>query len=993
MSNFLLSGRILAVGLGLAGGLVAAWPAQATEPAMAAGRVKDPAVVRTTLRPETIVRFEPGVPAYFMVAAGVPAMTPGQLRAAGLHGQIGSISRVYDDGNNRQVTDDERLEPGRLYMAGFDRDTLIDFRTGTVSQAAKAQFSLPAPAAPSRLAGSPDDGTKVVLLYDETYRTRRYKCWSGGKSGAWDGLTDAAPGADNVKNAGVVRRGLKAYIQDGAGMTGEEPVAVYAPAAPGQTRTKVAWTTTYDSARKAFAVNIPADAPVGDYQVAVGSKRENYVTMYVIFDPNYAQSALSVEEMRSHGYTDEDWERVAADKDYLNHVFEGPSGTTVYGYRGDTNAESGADGGVFGQRMVEVASHIHGAGARTTLEAAVHAYVVMGQRLHWTSGQGYYGADGGVVNSFDKMLLGNIKAPGGVQTRDELNVAAAEKAALGLGWKDRLPQSYVFAAGQCFNYGTNLAAMLRALGIPSRAHYTANGGGWPGSFHVWAEAYLDRPEIHPTAPDWWKSHWYKFDANRQYNLTGASQIAHLEGNIAPIVIDGFGDYLLNEYKKCNGISYKGSYASNASKCTSTGSGSHAGVLVKKGTTASVTTSTSGIYQDAASSSAPWAIQDLFTPYNGPTSAPTQSYVVSSVRGYALNDSQSGRDGGKGFIDDGNGENDLPPLQPGVPQRTIVGGHGFAMFRVPVAGRAKITIKMTEGVETARVFATYDRMIYSTGRRYELNHDAQSDAQGVLALDTAGRSQVYLWVENKFSHTSPGIGQEVTWVTLLDGDGGVPDDGLKPGVPVNGIAAARGESKLYTMKVPAGARNLSFTLSGGTGDADLYVQIGRPPTDTDYDCRPYAGGSDEQCLYPAPAADTYHVRIKGYSAYSGVQLVANYTVGGEAQTYANNEAVPIVDLQAVESRIVVAGRNGQAPNDASVAVDIGHSYRGDLRVELIAPDGSAYLLHDRKGGSADDLKATYTLDLSSEPLNGTWRLRVHDAARGDEGSLRRWSITF
>ncbi|WP_414674785.1 proprotein convertase P-domain-containing protein [Lysobacter sp.] len=75
------------------------------------------------------------------------------------------------------------------------------------------------------------------------------------------------------------------------------------------------------------------------------------------------------------------------------------------------------------------------------------------------------------------------------------------------------------------------------------------------------------------------------------------------------------------------------------------------------------------------------------------------------------------------------------------------------------------------------------------------------------------------------------------------------------------------------------------------------------------------------------------------------------------------------------------------------MNIVHTYRGDLRVDLVAPDGTLYNLHNRSGGSADNLNSTYTRDLSSEPLNGTWRLRVNDNAGGDTGYINSWGITF
>ncbi|HLU12885.1 MAG TPA: proprotein convertase P-domain-containing protein [Arenimonas sp.] len=92
-------------------------------------------------------------------------------------------------------------------------------------------------------------------------------------------------------------------------------------------------------------------------------------------------------------------------------------------------------------------------------------------------------------------------------------------------------------------------------------------------------------------------------------------------------------------------------------------------------------------------------------------------------------------------------------------------------------------------------------------------------------------------------------------------------------------------------------------------------------------------------------------------------------------------------------MTVSGRSGKAPSNAKVAVDIRHTYIGDLRVDLVAPDGSVYNLHNRTGGSTDNIIKTYTVNLSSENLNGTWKLRVRDNARLDTGYINSWSITF
>ncbi|MEV7616034.1 S8 family peptidase [Streptomyces sp. NPDC089799] len=102
---------------------------------------------------------------------------------------------------------------------------------------------------------------------------------------------------------------------------------------------------------------------------------------------------------------------------------------------------------------------------------------------------------------------------------------------------------------------------------------------------------------------------------------------------------------------------------------------------------------------------------------------------------------------------------------------------------------------------------------------------------------------------------------------------------------------------------------------------------------------------------------------------------------------------INDNSTVESPVTVSGVAGNAPASLQVAVDIKHTYIGDLKVDLIAPDGTAYTLHNRSGGSTDNIAQTYTVNASSEVANGTWKLRVSDNASIDTGKIDAWSLQF
>lgn len=113
-----------------------------------------------------------------------------------------------------------------------------------------------------------------------------------------------------------------------------------------------------------------------------------------------------------------------------------------------------------------------------------------------------------------------------------------------------------------------------------------------------------------------------------------------------------------------------------------------------------------------------------------------------------------------------------------------------------------------------------------------------------------------------------------------GGGDINGGALTKAVAKTGIAqSTSGYSVNYTLAVPSGATNLSFAMSGGTGDADMYVKFGSAPTDSSYDCRPYKSGNAETCTFATPSAGTYYVRLKADSAFSGVSLLADYTTGG------------------------------------------------------------------------------------------------------------------
>ena len=116
--------------------------------------------------------------------------------------------------------------------------------------------------------------------------------------------------------------------------------------------------------------------------------------------------------------------------------------------------------------------------------------------------------------------------------------------------------------------------------------------------------------------------------------------------------------------------------------------------------------------------------------------------------------------------------------------------------------------------------------------------------------------------------------------------------LTNGVPVTGISGTTGADRFFTLAVPAGATNLRFVTSGGSGDADLYVRFGSQPTLSTFDCRSWGSTTAESCAIATAQTGTYYVLIHAYSTFSGMQLTGSYTTGGGGNVLQNNVPVTL-----------------------------------------------------------------------------------------------------
>ncbi|RKH58287.1 peptidase [Corallococcus interemptor] len=103
--------------------------------------------------------------------------------------------------------------------------------------------------------------------------------------------------------------------------------------------------------------------------------------------------------------------------------------------------------------------------------------------------------------------------------------------------------------------------------------------------------------------------------------------------------------------------------------------------------------------------------------------------------------------------------------------------------------------------------------------------------------------------------------------------------IEKGVPVTDISGTSGSKQYYSVTIPEGATDVTFTLSGGTGDADLYVRKNNAPTDSLYDCRPYKSGNSEVCTFASSGPKgIWYVMIKGFTSFSGTSLSVTWKGG-------------------------------------------------------------------------------------------------------------------
>ncbi|MBO2641477.1 S8 family peptidase [Shewanella algae] len=221
-------------------------------------------------------------------------------------------------------------------------------------------------------------------------------------------------------------------------------------------------------------------------------------------------------------------------------------------------------------------------------------------------------------------------------------------------------------------------------------------------------------------------------------------------------------------------------------------------------------------------------------------------------------------------DDGGCGNDCPsddtPLDNGVGISVsgVQGSSNYFYIDVP-AGAADLNIDLAGGSGDADLYV-------SQGSKPTLNsyqcRPYKSGNNESCSFSSPAEGRWYVMLQGYSAYSG------ATLTATHNAGGGCGSDCLQNGVPKSNLSGSAGSEQHFTIQVPAGV-SLNIATSGGSGDADLYVRAGAAPSTSVYDCRPYKNGNIESCSFQVTQAATYHVMIRGYSAFSGMQLLASF----------------------------------------------------------------------------------------------------------------------
>lgn len=277
-----------------------------------------------------------------------------------------------------------------------------------------------------------------------------------------------------------------------------------------------------------------------------------------------------------------------------------------------------------------------------------------------------------------------------------------------------------------------------------------------------------------------------------------------------------------------------------------------------------------------------------------------------------------------------------------------------------------------------------------------DEDAITPASGALVImdpaNQAGKAGVMVWDDNP----APQAGQ----IVVFSFNVGVIDATLGAQMTANALSYLLAEEAPATAAISG-----TVTLAGETAADGVTVSLGAGYSvltgpDGAYTLDDLYGG-----IYTVTASKA------GFTtAAVQVTLEDGQLLGG-----IDFELVPVIQVDyAVSPGLAIPDNNpsgivsqinvGEPGAISSVTVDlnINHTYIGDLTVTLIAPTGESVVLHNRSGGSSNDIEGNYPetlsvdgpgalIDFTGVEAAGLWTLHVSDSVGSDTGTLNSWGL--
>ncbi|MBV7298444.1 M4 family metallopeptidase [Enterovibrio paralichthyis] len=240
--------------------------------------------------------------------------------------------------------------------------------------------------------------------------------------------------------------------------------------------------------------------------------------------------------------------------------------------------------------------------------------------------------------------------------------------------------------------------------------------------------------------------------------------------------------------------------------------------------------------------------------------------------------------------------DATALSHGVPVTNISGGIGsesYYYFSLP-ANTDSATVTLSGGSGNANLYVKYNG--WPTTTDYDCASLSATNEE-VCDVTLSGSGEYNVLVAGQTAYSNATITLAVTET---------PPQPLNVGDSVSGLYGNRGDALFYRFVIPDDGSDLRVAISGGSGDADLYLNQGSTPSQSDYDCRPYYYGNNEYCVASGAPGDEFYVMLHGYANFSGVTLSLvqdSENLPPEQRADPIDTSAPISDIQGLQGQAI------------------------------------------------------------------------------------------